>query len=426
MRNQRLIPIALGALILVSAAARQELILKESDHKKIAKEITNCIEAFDEGKGRVKAEEDLRDALAKWKKKKPFKEKDPLSATEDLGASLWYAMEYDRQKIVKGKVKEMLVPDPPFGYDVDYCIWAPSKYKAKSGPYPLILCIPDAGQRPFDHLTEDWTSSDLRSTAILAVIPMPENVDDWTVVGSRGNPGGFANLMMVFKVVTQSYAVDFDQIFIAGKGAGVAAALELAQFAPDRFAGVICRTGDAGDTSHANFRNLPVFFAGGGQNATAFADAMSEAGFAECVTHPEAQDEDVLGWLTETRRVANPAKISLSPQLPFPNKAYWLEIPKSEEVEGRVIHGEIDSATNEITITAKHVSSVTIYFNDQMLDMDLPVTVICNGVRNEDIIPRNFTTMMRLIYHARNDPGRFYTASREYDIPRATEDDEEG
>ena len=57
---------------------------------------------------------------------------------------------------------------------------------------------------------------------------------------------------------------------------------------------------------------------------------------------------------------------------------------------------------------------------------DLPVTVICNGVKNEDVIPRNFSTMMRLIYSARNDSGRFYTASRVYDVPRAAEDGDEG
>jgi hypothetical protein len=151
---------------------------------------------------------------------------------------------------------------------------------------------------------------------------------------------------------------------------------------------------------------------------------MAEAGFAEAVTFPDAEEADVLAWILGTTRKSNPSEVSLTPRLPFPNKAYWIEIPKSEEIEGRSIHGKVDSATNEITITAEHVSSVTIYFNDVLVDMNLPVTVICNGVRNEDVIPRNFSTMMRLIYSARNDAGRFYTASRAYDVPQAKEDDE--
>ncbi|MCH2104787.1 MAG: hypothetical protein MK297_12370 [Planctomycetes bacterium] len=419
MRNLPITLIALTAAAFAPITMQQEALLKESDHKKIGKEIADCIEAFQEGKGRLKAEEKLSESIAKWSKKKPFKDKDPLFANADLGMSLWYAHEYDKKKVTKGKVDSVTVPTgPPFDYEIEYCVWAPSKYKAKDGPYPLILCIPDAGQRPFDHLTEDWVLGGLRDQVILAAIPMPEDVDAWDQVGGAGTQGGLANMFTVLKEMTRNYAVDFDKVFVAGKGAGVAAALELSQFFPDRFAGVIGRTGDAGDTSHDNYRNLPVYFAGGGQKATAFADAMKDAGFAEAVVNPDGKEEDILAWVMATDRDATPTEVVLTPKLPFPNKAYWLEVPKTEEIEGRTIRAVVDRATNEITITAKHVSSVTIYLNDELVDMDLPVTVICNGAKNEDVIPRNFSTMMRLIYSARNDAGRIYTATRQYDVPK--------
>ena len=419
MRNLPITLIALTAAAFAPITMQQEALLKESDHKKIGKEIADCIEAFQEGKGRLKAEEKLSESIAKWSKKKPFKDKDPLFANADLGMSLWYAHEYDKKKVTKGKVDSVTVPTgPPFDYEIEYCVWAPSKYKAKDGPYPLILCIPDAGQRPFDHLTEDWVLGGLRDQVILAAIPMPEDVDAWDQVGGAGTQGGLANMFTVLKEMTRNYAVDFDKVFVAGKGAGVAAALELSQFFPDRFAGVIGRTGDAGDTSHDNYRNLPVYFAGGGQKATAFADAMKDAGFAEAVVNPDGKEEDILAWVMATDRDATPTEVVLTPKLPFPNKAYWLEVPKTEEIEGRTIRAVVDRATNEITIPAKHVSSVTIYLNDELVDMDLPVTVICNGAKNEDVIPRNFSTMMRLIYSARNDAGRIYTATRQYDVPK--------
>lgn len=415
------------ALLLFSSAGTQdEVLLKDSDHKKMGKEIANCIEAFSEGKGRIKAEEEFKEALDKWKKKKPFKTRDPLSSVADLGASLWYSNNYDRKKVTKGKVQTVTVDTgPPFNYELEYCVWAPSSYKASAGPYPLVLCIPDAGQRSFDHLTEDWALGSLRDEVIVAVISMPEDLSAWGEIGSAGSPGGLANLFTVFKEMTRNYAVDFDKVFVAGKGAGVAAALELAQFFPDRFAGVIGRTGDAGDTSHANYRNLPVLFAGGGLKATAFAESMEADGYAGVLIQPDAREEDVFSWIKATSRDANPKGVTLYPRLPFPNKAYWLEVPVAEEVEGRVISAELDTSLNQITIEAKHVSSVTIYYNDLLVDMDRPVTVICNGVKNEDLIPRSFSVMMRLIYSARNDAGRFYTASREYDIPRLAEDDEE-
>ena len=427
MRKLPITLIALTAAAFAPITLQQEALLKESDHKKIGKEIADCIEAFQEGKGRIKAEEKLSESIAKWSKKKPFKDKDPLFANADLGMSLWHAHEYDKKKVTKGKVDTITVPTgPPFDYEIEYCVWAPSKYKAKDGPYPLILCIPDAGQRPFDHITEDWVLGGLRDQVILAAIPMPEDVAAWSQVGGAGTQGGLANMFTVLKEMTRNYAIDFDKVFVAGKGAGVAAALELSQFFPDRFAGVIGRTGDAGDTSHDNYRNLPVYFAGGGQKATAFADAMKDVGFAEAVVNPDGKEEDILAWVMATDRDATPTEVVLTPKLPFPNKAYWLEVPKTEEIEGRTIRAVVDRATNEITITAKHVSSVTIYLNDELVDMDLPVTVICNGVKNEDVIPRNFSTMMRLIYSARNDAGRIYTATRQYDVPKLEGEEDEG
>ena len=427
MRKLPITLIALTAAAFAPITLQQEALLKESDHKKIGKEIADCIEAFQEGKGRIKAEEKLSESIAKWSKKKPFKDKDPLFANADLGMSLWLAHGYDKKKVTKGKVDTITVPTgPPFDYEIEYCVWAPSKYKAKDGPYPLILCIPDAGQRPFDHITEDWVLGGLRDQVILAAIPMPEDVAAWSQVGGAGTQGGLANMFTVLKEMTRNYAIDFDKVFVAGKGAGVAAALELSQFFPDRFAGVIGRTGDAGDTSHDNYRNLPVYFAGGGQKATAFADAMKDVGFAEAVVNPDGKEEDILAWVMATDRDATPTEVVLTPKLPFPNKAYWLEVPKTEEIEGRTIRAVVDRATNEITITAKHVSSVTIYLNDELVDMDLPVTVICNGVKNEDVIPRNFSTMMRLIYSARNDAGRIYTATRQYDVPKLEGEEDEG
>jgi hypothetical protein len=426
MRLNSKVSALLALLLFSSAGIQDEVLLKDSDHKKMGKEIANCIEAFSEGKGRIKAEEDFREALDKWKKKKPFKDRDPLSSVADLGASLWYSNSYDRKKVTKGKVQTVTVDTgPPFNYEMEYCVWAPSSYKAKSHAYPLVLCIPDAGQRSFDHLTEDWALGALREEVIIAVVSMPEDLTAWGDIGSSGSPGGLANLFTVFKEMTRNYAVDFDKVFIAGKGAGVSAALELAQFFPDRFAGVIGRAGDAGEASHVNYRNLPVFFAGGGLKATAFAESMESDGYADVLLQPDAREEDVFSWIKATSRDANPSGVTLYPKLPFPNKAYWLEVPVAEEMEGRVIKAELDTSLNQITIEAKHVSSVTIYYNDLLVDMDRPVTVICNGVKNEDLVPRSFSVMMRLIYSARNDAGRFYTASREYDIPRLAEDDEE-
>ena len=52
--NSKVSPL-LALLVLASAAGQDELLLKDSDHRKLGKEIAGCIEAFSEGKGRIKA-----------------------------------------------------------------------------------------------------------------------------------------------------------------------------------------------------------------------------------------------------------------------------------------------------------------------------------------------------------------------------------
>jgi hypothetical protein len=45
------------------------------------------------------------------------------------------------------------------------------------------------------------------------------------------------------------------------------------------------------------------------------------------------------------------------------------------------------------------------------------VKVICNGSEHTDVIPRNLGVTLDLIAGARCDPGRLYTATKEYDLP---------
>src|SRR6185503_4476502 len=140
----------------------------------------------------------------------------------------------------------------------------------------LILCIPDKGIKPEQHITEKWIAPAIRDSAIIAACPMPDDPTQWTETGGANKPGGVGNLLTVLKEMTRAYAFDYDRVYLAGSGVGVAAALTIASRYPDRFAGVIGRSGDAADTPVDNFKNLPTFFAGAGSGATAFADKVEK------------------------------------------------------------------------------------------------------------------------------------------------------
>lgn len=397
--------------------------MKAKDHKSVGEKMGECIQAYLEREGRRDSEEELRKYIEKKWSKAAGKDGDVLSLSDDLAASLWYAKDYTKTKgVKKGKVVEL---EANIVYNGDYvatnALWIPKKYNAKES-YPLIFCLPDVGEDPEKHLNEQWVLPALRDGAILVALDLPDKTDNWGTLGVKGETdeaGGVAILMTVFAVMRDSYAIDFDRIYIAGRGAGVAAAMQIAETAPDRFAGVIGRAGDAAEMAPTNMNNLPCYFAGAGGNATAFADASKEAEYVESTVNPGGTLDDIWAWMAETTRNANPETIQLVPGKPS-RKAYWLELPSAEYLDDASLTATVNREANTITIDATGVQSVTIYFNDSLVNLDEKVKVVINGAVHEDLIPRNFYSMMEQIYRGRSDSGKLYTAFKVYDVPASS------
>ncbi len=422
MPKNILLPLALGATLLTGAltptSVAPETLLKASEHKKVGEMIGECITAYIERDGRREAELDLNQYLdKKWTK--AANGRSPLALTDDLSAALWYSVDYSKAKVRKGKIDDMEV-DVEFHGDhkITNAVWTPSKYSDKN-KYPLIICVPESGEKPEAHLNDHWALQALRDQAIIVALDMPEDTDNWGSLGEPGNPkmvGGISVLLTSYKELRDNYAIDFDKVFLAGRGAGVAAAMQMANAAPDRFCGIIGRSGDAAEIRADNLSNLPMLLAGAGSRAETYSEAVKAGGYADCTLIPEAKIEDIASWITETTRRSNPDQVVLIPGEVLPLKAYWIEVPRKEYTADARVVATIDRASNTVTIEAKDVTDITLYFNDVLLDLEQPIKVICNGAETVNTIPRNFNTLMSLVYKARNEPGKLYTASREYTI----------
>jgi hypothetical protein len=403
--------VPLAALLLAATALGPgEEALRERDQQDLGRDIAAYYEAKQTNKGLGEALAGLDESLDKIKKK--LKGKDPLSLTADLGRAMWFAQLYDKQKgIKKGRVDTNTATSP---WTVEYAVHAPKRYDPKTA-YPLLLCIPDEGETPSEDLIEKWADADLRESAIIAVVPMPADASLWSVRGDPGAPGGGGNVRIVYGDVIGTYAVDFDRVYLAGWGRGVAAATRIASESPDLFAGVVGRSGDVAEgMPHENFANLPTLFLSGGAGATDFSERITKAEYKNCTLVAEGGEPEILAWMKEHPRVSNPAHVVFVSSNRYVNKAYWLEVPAAEGE--RRIEATIDRETNTITVKGEGAESLTLYFNDELVDLDRPVKVVCNGVQHLDEIPRNVTTMLDLMWNRRSDPGKLYTARNVYDL----------
>lgn len=414
----------LRSLLCLSLAASPllagEELLKPADHQSLGKKIAKYFEANSKNEGIDKAKEEISKELESLRKK--LKDKDPLTSPTDMGKALWQAYGYESAKgVKKGKVDTRSFPAKAFGEKatLSYAIWVPAKYDPRKA-YPVIFAIPEKGVKPADHITEKWTDATLRENALLVAVQMPADLEAWNKVGGAGEQGGYANLLLTFKDVRESYAIDFDRVFLAGRGEGVGAAMYVASRAPHRFAGVIGRSGDMDAKGPApdNFRSLPTYFAAGGGNATAFSEAAGKLGYTNCTLKADGSEADIWAWMGTHPRVSLPVELTLVPgKGESPEQAYWLAVQRADYPAGTQLTAKIDKATNTITIDATDaIQRVTLYLNDELVDLEKPVKVIANGVEHSDLIRRNLWLSMGWMYNATNDPGRVYCATMDYDV----------
>jgi hypothetical protein len=388
--------------------------------------------ALDKDKQDLKDKDKSRGAVRAFLEElgKKRKAKDPVGETlalsADLGRALFESANYQMKGVKPGKISGVtIVDDKNKPTDVRYAVWVPAAYKTNSGAYPLLLCIPGMKDgKPYNpeiFLQEHWLEADstLREKVVIAACEMPAEAAAWTEgQTAEGKSGGIAIAMLTLKHLRDTYAIDANRVFVAGRESGVPVAVLLGSRFPHVWAGVIGRAGDAGKTGPENFRNLPTFFAGGGAECTAFEEKTKADGYDNCTLKPDGTDADVATWIADHPRVANPPKITLA-GTSIPNNAYWLRIPPMDtQGSGVRIEAEIDRAANSVTVTTTGgVKSLTLRLNDQLVDLSKPVKIVLNGNAQESVLPRNLDDTLDMMYAGTSDPGRVYTATKSFDLP---------
>lgn len=398
-----------------SATPVFETELAAKDHKKLAKLLQEFYEARQDG-DEVEAREDLDSEIARIEKRNEGFQL--VASPADLEQIILQSISR-KDNASKGRAKgfEIKERESAWGNAIPYAVHGPKSYKVSKGPYPLVLVIPPAGEEKLDlYLKDNWTDATLLGEAVVGVAGMPDDQAAWSEMGEPGQAGGVANVMQVMKRLTDTYFIDPNRIYVVGHEDGAAAAMHVASMFGDRFAGVATLGGDVDGTGATNFRNLPTMIAGGGAGATAFEDDVEARGYGNCTRMGEYTLPDFWAWAGSLTRSLMPDELFLSPANQYGNKAYWLELQGFDPNETPRVTCSVDRATNTITLTGSGVTSALISFNDRLVDLSQPVTVVLNGESQQHEIQRNLTYALNTVFKT-GDPGRVMVARMKYDFP---------
>lgn len=338
----------------------------------------------------------------------------PLSDAAILERLWWSSTERD-DRVRAGKVLTETLRSGSFAAEgLEVVFRVPREYDPDERAYPLFVTIPEPDETPAEHLRTHWIPKGLSERVVLVCPTMPEDATAWSRVMIDGRPGGLCHVLMALRFATERFAIDFDRIFVAGRGRAVPVALATGDHAPQRFAGVLGWAGDPGDVGATNFRNLPTLIAGGGPKAKAFAQAVESAGWGNCRLETALGDDELDAWLRDTVRVPYPSRVSIRIGDPFPTRVHWLRVaPMASDANAEAT---IDRAANRVTVSGSGVAFVTLYLNDELVDLTRPLTVACNGVENAVQPRRSLATWLDLAFDGTCDAGTAYVFEAAFDM----------
>ena len=219
--------------------------------------------------------------------------------------------------------------------------------------------------------------------------------DDSDMWHKKGLDELFEDLIRACVVFEQ---VNPDKVYLLGYSAGGDGVWRMAPRMADRWAAASMMAGHPGNASQVNLRNLPYMIWMGEHDSAydrnrlavekgAVMDSLQRADPRGYIheTHimkgmghwMEQADTAAVSWMTRYRRNPYPERIVWRQEEVVRPHFYWVSVPREELAHGKTL--VVERRKNEIHIEACDYSGCTICLNDEMVDLDRPVTVYYKG-----------------------------------------------
>ena len=230
--------------------------------------------------------------------------------------------------------------------------------------------------------------------------------------------------------------VNPNRVYIMGYSAGGDGVYQLAPRIADRLAAAAMMAGHPNETSPLGLRNIGFTIHVGendsGYNRNKVAAEWKTALAALHSADPKGYihkvvihkgmghwmnrtDAVALEWMAGFTRDPLPAKIVWRQDDVTHSQFYWLALPQEEIKDDTEITAELQGQ-HIVLSKISGIKKVTILLNDQMLDLDQPVTILCDGkTLFTGVVPRTLATLSRSL-ERRHDPNLLFCAEISVDI----------
>ena len=258
--------------------------------------------------------------------------------------------------------------------------------------------------------------------------------DEWNMWFKPGMDEFFE---MLIQAAVATMDVNPDKVYLMGYSAGGDGVWRMAPRMADRWAAASMMAGHPGEALQVSLRNTP-FMIWMGENDSAY--DRNKLAVKHGAIMDSLQQADTEGYIHETHIIkgkghwmdrVDAAAVPWMAQYkrnPYPNKIvwrqeevtrpafYWLSVPEKECRHKATVIAEIDK--NVIEISESDYSRLTIYLNDDMVDLNKPVVVNYKGKKVfKGKLSRTIANMARTL-DERDDLRYMFPAMVEVELPK--------
>ena len=286
--------------------------------------------------------------------------------------------------------------------------------------YSLFISLHGGGNAPSQLNDSQWENQKQLYKPQHSVYLAPRApYDDWDMWFKPDLDTFYAALIQMCVAYLD---VNPDKVYLIGYSAGGDGVWRMAPRMADTWAGASMMAGHPGDVSLLNLRNTPFMVWCGALDAAynrnrecaqrgleldslhaADPDGyLHQTHIVEGKPHwMDLEDAAALPWLQQYQRNPYPTHIVWRQEEVTHPHFYWLTAPSDQLQRGKTVRLTLKG--NTVTISQCDYTQLTLHFNDQLVNLDKPVTIRQNGkTLFKGILPRTLSNLQSSLA-TRND-----------------------